>query len=184
MATGWEMQLTRQIGEHLVVAELRTSRLCCCPVRGERAVVRCLGGQQPWSGDPHSSEGINGGSWQFDAKHYLNIENASGEQVIQGAKRLPNPKLLCIFGLLNGRGKDEFYLFHLSFLSKYTKRVYRPRGRSSKNPKSTHCAISPKDLIRYKENWKLLETVDTIATLFWAHANRPIHADAFDHKLT
>jgi hypothetical protein len=76
---------------------------------------------------------------------------------VEGTKRLLNPKLLCIFVLLNGRGKDEFYLFPLSFLQKYTKKIYKPRTKSSKNSKSTHCAILPKDLIHYKENWKLLE---------------------------
>ena len=158
MATGWEMQLTRQIGEHLVVAELGRRGYVAAPYAWNVPLYDVLAANIRGQAIPIQVKAINGGSWQFDAKHYLNIENANGEQVIQGAKRLPNPKLLCIFVLLNGRGKDEFYLFHLSFLSKYTKRVYRPRGRSSKNPKSTHCAISPKDLIRYTENWKLLET--------------------------
>lgn len=101
---------------------------------------------------------INGGSWQFSADTFLNIEVVNGQQVINGTKKLLNPKLLCIFVLLIGRGKDEFYLFHLSDLQKHCVKVYKPRGQSSKNPDSRHCAVSPKEFSRFKENWKLLES--------------------------
>ena len=111
---------------------------------------------------PIQVKAINGGSWQFDAKHFLNIVNGKYRQKIEGVKPLPNPNLLCIFVLLrgrdlDGRDKDEFYLFPLSVLRAYTKKVYKPRTHSSKNPESTHCAISPKGLARYKDNWALLE---------------------------
>ena len=81
----------------------------------------------------------------------------NGDQVVRGPKKLTNPKLLCIFVVLNGRGKDDFYLFHLSDLQKYCVKVYKPRGQSSKNPNSRHCAATPKEFGRFKENWKLLE---------------------------
>jgi hypothetical protein len=139
-----------------------TSRLFCCPLRGNVPLYDILAANSSGQAIPIQVKAINGGSWQFDAKHYLNIVNGKDRQKIEGAKPLPNPNLLCIFVLLKRRDKDErdkdyFYLFPLSFLQEYTKRVYKPRTKSSKNPQSTHCAISPKDLTPYKDNWPLLE---------------------------
>jgi hypothetical protein len=157
MATGWGTQLTRQIGEHLVVAELGRRGYVAAPYAGNVPMYDILAANKSGQAIPIQVKAINGGSWQFDAKHYLNIVQDKDRQRIEGVKRLPNPELLCIFVLLNGRGNDEFYLFPLKHLQRYTKKVYKPRDKSSKNPTSTHCAIQPEQLTKYRENWKLLE---------------------------
>jgi hypothetical protein len=108
---------------------------------------------------PIQVKAINGGSWQFSADTFLNIDVVDGEQVIRGTKKLINPKLLCIFVELKDRGKDDFYLFQLDELQKHCLKVYKPRGQASKNPDSRHCAVSPKEFSRFKGNWKLLETM-------------------------
>jgi hypothetical protein len=152
------MQLTRQIGEHLVAAELGRLGYIAAPFAGNVPMYDLLAADGRGYSVPVQVKAINGGSWQFSADTFLNIEVVNGEQVVKGAKKLLNPKLLCIFVLLAGRGKDEFYVFHLSDLQKHCVKVYKPRGQSSKNPDSRHCAVSPKEFSRFKENWKLLET--------------------------
>ena len=142
MATGWEMQLTRQIGEHLVVAELGRRGYVAAPYAGNVPLYDVLAANGRGQAIPIQVKAINGGSWQFDAKHFLNIANGKDRQKIEGVKPLPESNLLCIFVLLkgrdkDGRDKDEFYLFPLSFLRNYTKKVYKPRTNSSKNPELT-----------------------------------------------
>jgi hypothetical protein len=158
MATGRGMQLTRQIGEHLVAAELGRLGYIAAPFAGNVPMYDLLAADSRGYATPVQVKAINGGSWQFSADSFLNIEVVNGEQVVKGTKKLLNPKLLCIFVLLIGRGKDEFYLFHLSDLQKYCVKVYRPRGQSSKNPDSRHSAVSPKEVSRFKDNWRLLES--------------------------
>ncbi|WP_143201888.1 hypothetical protein [Bradyrhizobium sp. NAS96.2] len=158
MATGRGMQLTRQIGEHLVAAELGRLGYIAAPFAGNVPLYDLFAADSRGHAIPIQVKAINGGSWQFNADAFLDIEVKNGEQVVKGTKKLLNPKLLCIFVLLVERGKDEFYLFHLSDLQKHCVKVYKPRGRSSKNPDSRHCAVSPKEFSRFKENWELLES--------------------------
>jgi hypothetical protein len=158
MATGRGMQLTRQIGEHLVAAELGRRGYIAAPFAGNVPLYDLLAADTRGFSIPIQVKAINGGSWQFSADSYLNIEVVNGEQIVKGKKKLLNPNLICIFVLLIDPGKDEFYLFRVSDLQEYCAKVYKPRGQSSKNPDSRHCAVSPKKFSRFKENWKLLET--------------------------
>ena len=153
------MQLTRQIGEHLVAAELGRMGYIAAPFAGNVPLYDLFAADSRGHAIPIQVKAINGGSWQFSADTFLNIEVVNGEQVVKGTTKLLNPNLLCVFVLLIGRGKDEFYLFRLSDLQKHCAKVYRPRGQSSRNPDSRHCAVSPKEFSRFKENWKLLESV-------------------------
>jgi hypothetical protein len=151
------MQLTRQIGEHLVAAELGRRGYIAAPFAGNVPMYDLLASDRRGYAIPIQVKAINGGSWQFSADTFLNIEVVKDEQVVKGTKKLLNPKLLCIFVRLVGPGKDEFYLFHLSDLQKHCAKVYKPRGQFSKKPDSRHCAVSPKQFSRFKENWDLLQ---------------------------
>jgi hypothetical protein len=108
---------------------------------------------------PIQVKAINGGSWQFGADKFLQIEQPEGSvQQVLGRTVLLNPELVCIFVVLKGAGADQFYIFQLRTLQDYCERIYKPRGPGSKNPTSLHCAISPRDLEQYQSNWALLET--------------------------
>jgi hypothetical protein len=108
---------------------------------------------------PIQVKAINSGSWQFGANSFLEIEQVdSNVRKVKGRKVLLNPDLVCIFILLKGLGTDEFYIFQLHELQSHCERVYKPRGPGSKNPTSLHCAVSPKDLDRFRDNWELLKT--------------------------
>jgi hypothetical protein len=160
------MQLTRQIGEHLVAAELGRLGYVAAPFAGNVPMYDLLAANTRGESIPVQVKAINGGAWQFSADTFLNIDAVNGEQVVRGQKKLSNPKLLCIFVVLNGRGKDDFYLFQLSDLQKYCVKLYKPRGKSFKNPDSRHCAVSPKEFARFKENWKA--TRSNVATVIFS----------------
>ena len=104
---------------------------------------------------PIQVKAINGPSWQFRADAFLEIEISDGAQVVKRRRKLLNPNLLCIFVLLREDEKDVFYIFKLKDLQKHFYKTYKG-GRRPKNPESMHCAVWPRDLEPFRENWSLV----------------------------
>jgi hypothetical protein len=157
-ATGRSNQLTRQVGEHLVAAELGRRGYVATPFSGNVPMFDLLAADIHGRAVPIQVKAINGQSWQFSADTFLNIEIVDNEQIVKGKKPLQKPDLLCIFVLLKEAGKDEFYIFQLSDLQEYCAGHYKG-GRRPKNPLSLHCAVWPEDLKRFRDNWKLIENI-------------------------
>ena len=155
--TGREMQLTRQIGEHLVAAELGRRGYLAAPFAGNVPMFDLLAADARGYSIPVQVKAINGGSWQFSADKFLEIISENGAQEVRGRIALLNPELVCIFIVLKGLGSDEFYIFQLRDLQEHCALVYKPRGPGSKNPTSFHCAVSPKEFERFRDKWNLLE---------------------------
>jgi hypothetical protein len=91
MATGRGMQLTRQIGEHLVAAELGRLGYIAAPFAGNVPMYDLLAADSRGYATPVQVKAINGGSWQFSADSFLNIEVVNGEQVVKGTKSCSTP---------------------------------------------------------------------------------------------
>jgi len=155
MATGRGMQLTRQIGEHLVAAELGRKGLIATPFAGNVPEFDLLVADEIGRAIPVQVKAINGPSWQFSAKSFLDIEIVRGVQRVNGRKSLINPDLVCVFVLLRGPGTDEFYILRFRDLQSYFAKNYKG-GKRPKNPDSTHCAVWPKHLQKFKDNWPLV----------------------------
>jgi hypothetical protein len=155
MATGRKTQLTRQIGEHLVAAELGRRGLIATPFAGNVPDFDLLVANDEGQAMPIQVKAINGGDWQFDVKKYLRIELVGTKQYVRGAIPLANPGLVCVFVLLRESRNDEFYIFHLRDLQKIFCQVYTDRERP-KNPESTHCKISPKQLTTHRDRWEVI----------------------------
>src|SRR6516165_3525942 len=161
MATGRSMQLTRQIGEHLVAAELGRRGYVAAPFAGNVPMFDLLAADVRGYSVPVQVKAINsGGSWQFNADTYLKIEFLENKQIIKGNVPLLNPELLCIFVLVKDDGTDEFYIFYLRDLQQkiamhYGDYLKLKGGQRPKRPESKHCALSPTDLKAFRDNWKL-----------------------------
>lgn len=69
---------------------------------------------------------------------------------------MPNPDLVCILVLLGNGEKDIFYVLQLRDLQEHFFEHYKG-GRRPRNPESMHCAIWPKDLEHFRDNWQLVE---------------------------
>jgi hypothetical protein len=151
------MQLVRQVGEHLVAAELGRRGYVATPFAGNVPMFDLLAANVEGVAIPIQVKAIKGPSWQFQVDTFLTIEIVDGEQVIKGNTRLLNPDLICVFILLKDRGGDEFYIFRLQDLQDYFARTYKG-GRRPRNPQSMHCAVWPKDLERFRDNWGLVES--------------------------
>jgi hypothetical protein len=156
MATGLKIQLTGQIGEHLVTAELGRRGIIATPFAGNVPEIDILAFANGIS-SPIQVKAINGVSWQFDIRRFLDVELKKTCQKILGKNKQLDRKLMCIFVDLGEKlGQDEFYIFRYGWLQDHFHRTYTAR-RKPKNIKSYHCAIWKKDMERHKENWKLLE---------------------------
>ena len=164
MATGRSMQLTRQIGEHLVAAELGRRGYVAAPFAGNVPMFDLLAADIRGYAIPIQVKAINGGWWQFSADEFLDIEIVGDRQTIKDTKVLLNPELLCVFVLLKQDRSDEFYIFRLQDLqdlivNDYQAMLKRNDGLRSKNPQSLHCAIGPKHLEKFRDNWALVKRV-------------------------
>ncbi|MDQ3494957.1 MAG: hypothetical protein M3485_05365 [Pseudomonadota bacterium] len=157
MATGLSTQLTRQIGEHLVAAKLGRMGYIAAPFAGNVPLFDLVAADASGFTIPIQVKAINGPSWQYKADAFLEIELIDGFQHVRGKKALLNPALVCIYILLAPEEhKDEYFIFSLQDLQEHTFAIYKSRKRP-KNPTTTHCAVWPKDLAHFRDNWDLLE---------------------------
>ena len=156
MASGYKTQLTRQIGEHLAVSKLGRFGIIATPFAGNLPDYDILAADLKGNTLPIQVKAINGPSWQFKITSFLEIQfENDGSQKIIGKVELPNPNLICIFILLKNDQEDDFFIFHIKELQEYFYKTYKG-GLRPRNPKSLHCAVWPKDLIKYKDDWKLI----------------------------
>ena len=160
MKTRHNNQLTRQIGEHLVVSRLGRLGIFATPFAGNVPDFDVFASDLAGHSLPLQVKTINGGSWQFDAKKFLEIDlpgclasdgKKSEWQVVKGEKKLSNPDLVCVFILLKRDERDEFYIFPLSDLQKHCVKTYLnltdyksksfPKEVRRQKRESTHCAV-------------------------------------------
>jgi hypothetical protein len=156
MASGHSNQLTRQIGEHLVAAKLGRMGYIAAPFAGNVPLFDLLAADRHGFTIPIQVKAINGPSWQYQADGFLEIEILDDFQHVRGKKALLNPSVVCVYILLRPDEQDEYYIFTLQDLQDHTFEVYKSRQRP-KNPQSTHCAVWPRDLQRFKDNWAVIE---------------------------
>lgn len=154
MATGRSTQLTRQIGEHLVAAELGRMGLIATPFAGNVPHFDLLASTQDGRAFPVQVKAINGPSWQFNAAALLRIKLEDGVQTVVGPREDLDRSIICVMVLLQGAGQDTFYTLTMADLQALLVQHYKG-GRRPKNPESTHCALWPKHLEQFK-GWDAL----------------------------
>ena len=184
MKTRHSNQLIRQIGEHLVVSKLGRLGILATPFAGNVPDFDVLASDLSGHCLPLQVKAINGGSWQFDARKFLNIEFydkdknvvCRPEQVVEyqkvkGKKTLSNPHLICVFVLPKPDERDDFYIFRLSALQDYCHKGYGKDSKGKRDPgglivrtrnrKSTHGAITPREWEQYRvqneKDWSLIK---------------------------
>ncbi|MFO1158503.1 MAG: hypothetical protein U1E60_06665 [Reyranellaceae bacterium] len=153
---GRSVQLTKQIGEHLVAAELGRRQFIAAPFAGNVPLFDLLAASEHGHAVPVQVKTSNGYSWHLNVDQHLEIEMDGQMQVVKGKKSLPNPRLICVYVMLNANIKDDFYILLLSDVQHIAFREYKTRIRP-KNPTSKHFAMYPEWLQDFKDNWSLLD---------------------------
>lgn len=161
MASGRKNQLTKQIGEYLVAAELCRRDLIATTFTGNVPDFDIIATNEAFETIPIQVKTIRHWDWQLDAKKFINIGIDNGVQSVIDKISLSNPDLICIFVRLISQGSDEFYIFRLGDLQEnifdnYSQRLEKIKGKRPRNENSTHISVNQKLLERFMDNWNLI----------------------------
>lgn len=158
MATGRDIQLTRQIGEYLAAAELGRHGWVATTFTGSLPGFDILAVNADGCTLEVQVKAIRSASWQLNAGQFLKIEIEDGTQKIRGLLPLRSTGRICIFIIVKDQGQDEFYVFHWKDLQKILLEEYK-EGPRPKNPDTLHHALYPKHIAHFKNNWDALVAV-------------------------
>lgn len=163
MSTGRSSQLARAAGEYLVAAELCRRGFIATTFAGNVPDFDIVATDANWKSTSIQVKTIQTqlGAWQFDARDFLDIKVQKGVQRVLGRVKLLNPNLLWVFVKLIGQGKDEFYICRAKDVQRivfhgYRKNLEEKKGVRPRNPDSTHHALWPKHLEKFRDNWALV----------------------------
>ena len=162
MATGRSVQLTKQVGEYLVAAELCRRRLIATTFTGNVPHYDIVASNEKGRHVAVQVKAIRGGSWQLNFGAFAHVTFRGKRQIIGAPTDAPVAKLICVFVMLKEYGRDCFYVLdwrdlqaiviegHGAWLKKHG-------GVRPQNPKSLHAAVRPWQLDKYEDNWALIE---------------------------
>ena len=162
MATGRKNQLTKQLGEYLVVAELAREGLLATTFTGNVPHYDILA--TDLDGHPLAIQvkTINGGAWQLDITRFVKVELVGDGQVLGHEEESPHIGLICVFVVAGSKlGEDRFFVLDWPSLQQVVVREYRRYldGHGGIRPKrrdSFHTAVKPGDLARFEDNWGVI----------------------------
>jgi len=146
--------LTRQIGEHLVVAELGRQGILATPFAGNMPHYDIVALTSIGKSVYIQVKAINKGDWQLNAKRFIEINiDPSEQQTIGRVKSTPVAPLFFVFVSLKEPGKDVFYFADYRTVGAIVKKHY-----TRKHGKSTHFAMRLIYLHQYLlQDWTTVE---------------------------
>ena len=163
MATGRSLQLTKQVGEYLVAAELCRRGLIATTFTGNVPDYDIVAISERGEHVLIQVKAIRGGSWQFsDARAFLHIKQ-DGKKQIPGQLTTPKyPDLICVFVLLDSYGRDRFFILDWGDFQKLIATHYRANlkhlgGIRPRRHNSYHVGLRPHQLAIYENRWDIIE---------------------------
>jgi hypothetical protein len=164
VATGRQNQLTKQVGEYLVAAELCRRGLIATTFTGNVPDYDILATNEKQKTIPIQVKATQSTSWQFgDVRKYLDISFDGKRQRMDGKARLLNPNVVFVFVRLQRQGQDDFYILKGKDLQQilydnYNQEIIvKRKGIRKKKPESYHSALTADQLNQFKDNWRLIE---------------------------
>jgi hypothetical protein len=162
MATGWNNQLIKQVGEYLVACELALRGLLVTTFSGNVPDFDLIVTDPKGSSCPIQVKTVKGGSWQFSIDKFADISFDVSKQLIGDKKPLPIPQLVCVFVIASEKyGGDQFFVLEWSkvqdiLIENHKCWLDAHGGIRPKKPDSMHCSIVEHDLREYKDNWSII----------------------------
>jgi hypothetical protein len=161
MATGRDNQLTKQIGEYLVAAELGRRGYVAATFSGNVPDYDIVATDSEFRAVPVQVKAINGKSWRFDFARFAVVRFEGKRQVVERPLRLPRP-IACVLVALGEYGQDRFYILEWRRLRDIVIRDYKANlaskgGVRPRRYDSLHTAVSETQLATYRDNWSLLD---------------------------
>ena len=163
MATGRNIQLTKQVGEYLVAAELCRRGLIATTFTGNVSDYDIVAISE--KGDSaliQVKARHRGGSWQIsDARAFLDIKQDGKKQTPGRRKKPKYPNLIYVFVLLDSYGQDRFFILkaadlHELIAGEYRKNIKRHRGVRPRRHDSYHHAVKSDHLEKFEDRWDVI----------------------------
>ena len=154
-------QLSGQIGEALVVAELGRMGVFATAFAGNVPDIDILAYKDGKS-VAVQVKAWKSGSISFDAKRFLDITFQGDKQTVQGIHRDISRLPIYVFvRVADVIGKDEFFVLDQHTLAGLVAEGYKSflnihQGVRPKNPLTTHNSVTLAQLLPFKGNWDLL----------------------------
>jgi len=162
MATGRGNQLTKQVGEYRVAAELCRRGFLATTFTGNVPILDIVASNSAGRTLPIQVKTINGGSWQFTITQYADIRLVGRKQVFK--KMLPStmPRLVCVLVLLDADGHDRFFILpwrRLQFIlvNGYRDYLAAHGGKRPRKFQSFHSIVKVRQVARYENKWHIIE---------------------------
>lgn len=157
MATGRSNQLTKQVGEYLVAAELGRLGLIASTFAGSVPDYGIIATDSEFVSVPVQVKTITGTSWQFDVRRFVQVDLDGKRQVIGQPSELRND-IVYVMVALSRYGSDRFYVLSMTDLQELlidAHRAYLAKhdGIRPRKHDSFHCAINEKHLAPFKDQW-------------------------------
>ena len=161
MASGRDTQLTKQIGEYLVAAELSRRGFQCATFSGNIPHYDIAAIARDGAHTPVQVKTIRKGTWQFDATRFVEIQFRGNKQSVGNLVPCPMPGLICVLVRIADYGSDEFYVLPWIDLqalvaTSYSGLLLKRGGVRAKTPSTTHTIITPKQIIHFRDNWAIV----------------------------
>lgn len=155
MATGLANQLTKQVGEHLVAAELARQGFLVATFAGnvpEFDIVAVKGSKRAFI--QVKTAAATAPTWILNPRKFLKIEFDGEAQHFRGLAEKPTYRsVVYVFVKLGAnRGEDKLYVLRWDQLQKIVKSTYFNNGPVKKRPRkpgSFHFAVWPEQLEDY-----------------------------------
>lgn len=161
MASGHSTQLTKQVGEYLVAAELCRRGFVAATFSGNVPHYDIVASDPVGTHIAVQVKAIRGAGWQLNMASFVKIEFDGDRQVVGDSLKEPYPNLVCVFVRLRDYGTDEFYIFtwrdlQAIVIEHHKRYLDQHQGVRPRNPRSTHVAVRPAQLSRFQNNWDLI----------------------------
>ena len=161
MKRGAKNQLVGRAGEYLVVAELNRRGITATPLAGNAPDIDILahaGGESIALQVKTNASG----DWHTNVDLFMDIEQAGKKQKILGKKSIRRKSLHVYVKLGECRDEDEFYVLTAGNLQDMIYDGYKSYMESigcvrKRNPESRHSAISRSALLKYRDNWEIVD---------------------------
>jgi len=157
MTTGRANQLTKQIGEYLVAAELGRFGLVAATFSGNVPDYDIVATDSAFSSVLVQVKAVTGISWQFDIRRFVDVQLDGQKQVI--GRPVPiSVEIVCVMVALSSYGSDRFYVLTLKKLQDlliegHRRYLTKHGGVRPKKYDSFHCAITEQELAPFKDGW-------------------------------
>ncbi len=160
MATGRRNQITKQIGEYLVAAELGRHGFVAVTFSGSLPLYDIIATDERLKSVPVQVKAITGSSWQFDVRQFADVSLHGRRQVV-GRPARASRNLVCVMVALASYGADRFYILEWRRLRDLVVRHHRAYldrhdGIRPQRFDSFHCAITETQLSKHRDTWSLV----------------------------